>query len=630
MPENIISAQSENIKLPGTKINPGPVSIDLSFSQLQKSGKMYELKLNAVFNINDKHLESSKMAKVRAWVEFHYANIYGSYSEAKYGEDVPLEEVLVNGDLIWEGNPFDIEDDLDLRGEIQLPREGVWEITGYIESEGSGVSTLDKRFEEEIRVAVTRDAAVIMGDTWEFETGSLAYLDNFSYGQLSERVPNELFEPVVLELDISRIPGVGEEALITCVIRSLHDVTDFTAEITFIRRTDDNPWLKVSGDNLLVDGDLKWEGNLKQDEPVEFSATIKLPEGGDWQIYAFGDYPTNEMIGFSDNIKMNISGNIRSFGWEERPLKPLPEDVEIQGIDPFSNERSSISRSDSTQNKEQNSNQDTPESQALPQPERRTPSLSPPPPPTTDEIKQSDEGETDQNSLLPPPRPPRESRSETEINNEATRSAEIIPADISSINEKLQRIVGNGALEITDARNEYGRQYQMADGKKRAIISSTPIQYKAADGTYQLIDNTLVPVSGDDKYAFTNSSHSFSVYFPSYLEEGSDILVKTETGEEIRLGQNTRLGTNNNQGEQNLLQQGNAREGNTNKNTISYTERFTGVTESYTVETWGLKHNYIIEQPIILDSADKYLEFTERVDLPEGSYLSVDGNRQDG
>ncbi|MDD5700865.1 MAG: hypothetical protein PHU23_02340 [Dehalococcoidales bacterium] len=312
--------------MPGSSSSAEANPIDsLSLSRAPRLDQTAELVFsNAMgfYKIGNAKEENPPDYKVRAWVEFHYANIYGSYSEAKYGEDVPLEEVLVNGDLIWEGNPFDIEDDLDLRGEIQLPREGVWEITGYIESEGSGVSTLDKRFEEEIRVAVTRDAAVIMGDTWEFETGSLAYLDNFSYGQLSERVPNELFEPVVLELDISRIPGVGEEALITCVIRSLHDVTDFTAEITFIRRTDDNPWLKVSGDNLLVDGDLKWEGNLKQDEPVEFSATIKLPEGGDWQIYAFGDYPTNEMIGFSDNIKMNISGNIRSFGWKELPSRP--------------------------------------------------------------------------------------------------------------------------------------------------------------------------------------------------------------------------------------------------------------------------------------------------------------------
>jgi hypothetical protein len=290
------------------------------------------MKFYTTYPINSENLAKFK---ARAWVEFRYANIKSSYSEAKYAVSVSQEEVLVSGDLTWEGNPLDIGDNLELRGEIKLPREGIWEITGYIEAEGSGSSIIDKLFQEQIRVAVTKDAAAVMG-TREFISGPLAYLDNFSYGRVSGRmVPDEQFRPTILEIDISRVPGIGEEALVSCTIRSLYDVSDYTAEFSFIRRTDENPYLKVPGDSLLVSGNLKWEGDLKPDEPAEFSATIRLPEGGDWRIQVLGDNPRNPGNLIGDGLNMNISGNIRSFGWEERPSRtrtrtdPAPE---ITGI----------------------------------------------------------------------------------------------------------------------------------------------------------------------------------------------------------------------------------------------------------------------------------------------------------
>lgn len=266
---------------------------------------------------------------VRAWVEFTYANINGSYLEAKHAVPVPLDEVLVSGALAWEGNPYEIEDILELIGTVQFTREGIWEITGYIEAEGFNSPIIDKLFKEQMRVAVTEDNAAIIGSL-EFRTGPLAYLGNFPYGRISgKRVPDERFNPTILELDISKIPEVGEEATLTCIIRSLVDVPDYSAEFIFSRRLDDSFIFKIPGENFLVDGDLKWNGDLKKNESVQFSASIRFAEEGDWVAQALGDDPRSPGNLIGDGIEMNITDSTRSFGWEERPAKPLPEGKEV-------------------------------------------------------------------------------------------------------------------------------------------------------------------------------------------------------------------------------------------------------------------------------------------------------------
>jgi hypothetical protein len=251
------------------------------------------------------------LTNAQAWVAFFYANTRGSYSEARYAVPVPLEEVLVDGELSWEGNA--LEDELpELHATIQLPREGVWIIIGYLSNKGWEKPLGDWRF-----FAITEDAAAMMG-TDDFESGPLGYLANFDYGGFGKKIPDESF-PVVLELDISKVPRAGEEVTLTCRIDSIINCSDYSAQIYFIRRLEDNSRLEIPGGNLLVDGDLSWEGDLKKGEPVEFSATIKFPEDGDWLVRVLGDHPTEAALSFTDAIKMNINGEMGSFGWARYP-----------------------------------------------------------------------------------------------------------------------------------------------------------------------------------------------------------------------------------------------------------------------------------------------------------------------
>ena len=134
---------------------------------------------------------------------------------------------------------------------------------------------------------------------------------------MGKRRLSETLNPVIQELDISKAPTVGEETILTCNIYSLYDVSDFSTQITFRKRTVGNKTRKVSGDNLLVDGVLNWTGNVSKDVPSQFSATIKFPEEGDWQIHVQGNYPTSEKYAFSDEMHLHVSHDLSYFGWKD-------------------------------------------------------------------------------------------------------------------------------------------------------------------------------------------------------------------------------------------------------------------------------------------------------------------------
>jgi len=253
------------------------------------------------------------LVNARAWVEFYWTNTQGSYSEAKKSVPVPLSEVLVSGNLSWEGNALTTSS-ITLHSTIQLPREGVWKIMGFFSGEG-----WSKPADYRIMVAVTKDAAAIMGAT-DFKSSPVAYLGNFSYGLIGTRTLDEITAPVIVELDISKAPRVGEEAILNCRITSLHDVPDFSAKVNFFK-----DGIKTSGDNLLVQGSLEWFGDLKHGQPVELSASIKFPEEGNWEIRGGGNSLENEANhrgGYADILQITIEDDLSFFGFRHDHEKP--------------------------------------------------------------------------------------------------------------------------------------------------------------------------------------------------------------------------------------------------------------------------------------------------------------------
>jgi len=289
----------------------------LSLSPVPKVGETAELTFDPLTELTGSIPSPENLTKARVWVGFYYANTKGSYSEARYAVPVPLEEVLVSGELSWEGNLLE-EGLKELHATIRLPREGVWLVFGFLRGKG-----WEKPVGTRALFAVTEGAAAIIG-TEEFKSGPLSYLANFDYGRVGKRVPDE-YDPVVLELDISKLPTIGEEVTLTCRINSIIDYEGYSAEFTFVRLAKYIPVTTVTGESLLVDGDLNWEGDLKKGESVEFSATVKLPECGIWLIAVRGDNPESPGNRLKDEIDMIITSDVQYFVREGTDLGELKE-----------------------------------------------------------------------------------------------------------------------------------------------------------------------------------------------------------------------------------------------------------------------------------------------------------------
>jgi hypothetical protein len=311
------------ISTPTLTLTPSPTHAPIAsrviISRAPKLGETAEL--TSYLEIDSKTFNDSEDPKrelegARIWTEFYWTDIHGSYSTAKQAVQVPESDALISGDLTWQGDATQIKD-VTLHSTIQLPREGVWDIRVFF----AGATVQPYGPFNHVKVAVTRDAAAIMG-TLEFKSGPLAYLGGFPYGAAAggEAVPNEL-RPVIMELDISKAPLMGEEAVVTCRIVSLHDVTDFSATIIFLKNG-----VQVPGENLMVQGSLGWTGDLKQGQPVEFSATITFHDEGSWEIIASGnslDNEINHISGSGDILGMTIQNNLSFFGFMEHPT-PTP------------------------------------------------------------------------------------------------------------------------------------------------------------------------------------------------------------------------------------------------------------------------------------------------------------------
>jgi hypothetical protein len=267
----------------------------------------------------------------KAGLEFYWTNINGSYEEAKQAVAIPLSEVLVTGNATWVGDAFLNNHKTLINCTVKLPREGIWHIVSYFYGEGGKKPSAFSIFgglTSGYNVAVTAGSAAIMSDQ-EFSRGPLGYLGNFRYGSVPDRTLNETSDPILLVLDISNAPKVGEEAVLTCRITSLHDVADFQTRTTFTKWQKATTGTEIPGKNLLVKGDFAWRGSLKAGQAVEFSATIKFPEAGDWQVLSAGYIPTTG-AGYSDVIKMTIASNRGSFGWQPYPQPSF--NITIPGV----------------------------------------------------------------------------------------------------------------------------------------------------------------------------------------------------------------------------------------------------------------------------------------------------------
>ena len=288
--------------------------INVSLNEPPKPGETAELTFWAHTYDANFYTVNQGTENAQAWMEFWWTNPNASYLEAKQAVRIPLEEVVISGDTTWEGN-YKEKGHIELHCTIQLPREGIWRIEGYFTGEGWKGPICGYR-----EIFVSKDIAAQM---YELKSSSLDYLTYFDYGFLKDaRKIDYLTEdtrPQIVELDISKAPVAGEKVTLTCTVASLHDVANWSMQIEFYRRLAGDARVKVPSSEFLVEGELQWQGDLKQAEPTVFTTTIKFPEEGDWEIVAYGNSQQNiasQKFGADDGIDITITLAISYYGWK--------------------------------------------------------------------------------------------------------------------------------------------------------------------------------------------------------------------------------------------------------------------------------------------------------------------------
>lgn len=220
--------------------------------------------------------------------------------------EVPLEDVLVQGDFNWEA-AVTKSVPIEFSAIIKFPHEGKWRIRAVSASPGWESDV--------ISLYVTEDFGTFdLPKDYRPNTGPVPY------------VPSEEF-PMTVQVDISKAPRLDEAVELTWTIKSIRDMAEVNGWVNF-RRMEGTEEVEVPAEDILVEGDLNWEGSLKKDIPIQLSAIIRFPEEGDWRIQARARAPEQEG-GCADSLFLNVGVEEGRWGWVEphektRPPQPPP------------------------------------------------------------------------------------------------------------------------------------------------------------------------------------------------------------------------------------------------------------------------------------------------------------------
>jgi len=281
-----------------------PVWMELQLPKAPEVGEEVELTCTMYSSYWDLPGEAS--------IEFELADREHSYDGTiKMSSD----KVLANGDLNWKGI-LNKKAATEFSCIVKFPYEGDWRILGRFNINESWVNPYDQvsigySFGDSINFHVGKNFGMF---GWEKDyspnTGPYPYI-------ASERFP------MTVQLDISKAPRLDEPATLTWAINSIRDIVEVNGEIKFYLM-EETDRVQVPAKDVLVEGDLSWEGDVGQDVPVQLMATVKFPQEGDWEIRAWAHSP-EQPGGCNDPQFLSVGKEKSRFGWvEPHEKKPTP------------------------------------------------------------------------------------------------------------------------------------------------------------------------------------------------------------------------------------------------------------------------------------------------------------------
>lgn len=229
------------------------------------------------------------------------------------GIKVPVQQVLAGGNPNWEGDMTNKP--MEFSATVKFPYEGNWSIHAS--------STQRSRDTDDIFLNITEDSS------------SFGWPPDYRpFTSPSPSIPTEQ-SPITTQLDIPKPPRLDEPVQLTWSLNSIRDIDGVISEVKFYHM-EETDRIKVSAEDILIKGDLSWKGPLKKDNPLNFSATIKFPLEGDWEILTLADsYVEQQPINAGSGLFLHIDKDKSRWGWTENhekqyegPLEgPLPTPI---------------------------------------------------------------------------------------------------------------------------------------------------------------------------------------------------------------------------------------------------------------------------------------------------------------
>lgn len=111
--------------------------------------------------------------------------------------------------------------------------------------------------------------------------------------------------PLNVKLSISKVPTLNEQIKVTCLVDSIFNAPNTSAEIILPEGA------------VLVNGSLSWQGNIEADNSFSFSVWIMFEKAGNWTIKANARHIIDKENWWGDNdyVYLNVGADFSSMGF---------------------------------------------------------------------------------------------------------------------------------------------------------------------------------------------------------------------------------------------------------------------------------------------------------------------------
>jgi hypothetical protein len=249
-----------------------------------------------------------------------WRNTEGTYHEYRNPVEVLLNEVLLGSTADWSGD-LRADSPLDFKVPVKLLKPGLWDITAYAELD-NGVTIYDRLY-----LGTSAEKAGVLGSAGTF--GQTDWMKD--YCTMGGGWQGNSRFPMDTSVDLPNPPELGKPIQLSWSVVSGYDADNVKIDFYFVKwELGKSSGVFVSGNALLLSGNLQWTGSLKKGVRVTGIAMIAFPEGADWGV----TIQCRDVKNTADTVSgiyLNVSSAGGRWGWvesHEAPVEnppPMPE-----------------------------------------------------------------------------------------------------------------------------------------------------------------------------------------------------------------------------------------------------------------------------------------------------------------